>query len=183
MLNLELSDNIMSETGGEKMIEDHNPQLQVYVRKRFHKGITNPIVSPEKIQSDLPSEGPTETSPSSSSSGNPSYSSNDLLDLSFPECDLRKMGSEANFVSVSIPKFDGNYDHWSMVMENLLRSKEYWVVVESGYSQPTNMDRMTKTQKQNLEEMKLKDLKAKNYLFQSLDKSILKTNTQKETSK
>lgn len=46
MLNLELSDNIMSETGGEKRIEDHNPQLQVYVRKRFHKGITNPIVSP-----------------------------------------------------------------------------------------------------------------------------------------
>lgn len=31
--------------------------------------------------------------------------------------------------------------------------------------------------------MKLKDLKAKNYLFQSLDKSILKTITQKETSK
>ncbi|KAI5426148.1 hypothetical protein KIW84_031829 [Lathyrus oleraceus] len=70
------------------MIEDHNPQFQVYVRKRFHKGITNPIVSPAKIQSDLPSEGPTEISPSSSSSGNPSYSSNDLLDLSFPDINL-----------------------------------------------------------------------------------------------
>lgn len=45
------------------------------------------------------------------------------------------------------------------------------------------MDGITLTQKQNLEEMKLKDLKAKNYLFQSLDKSILKTITQKETSK
>lgn len=41
------------------------------------------------------------------------------------------MGSEANFASTSIPKFDSDYDHWSMV----------------------------------LEEMKLKDLKAKNYLF------------------
>lgn len=68
-------------------------------------------------------------------------------------------------------------------MENLLRSKEYWVVVESGYNQSTSMGGMTPTQKQNLEEMKLKDLKAKNYLFQSLDKSILKTITQKETSK
>ncbi|XP_050902807.1 uncharacterized protein LOC127115267 [Lathyrus oleraceus] len=99
------------------------------------------------------------------------------------ERDLRKMGSKANFVSTSIPKFDGDYDHWSMVTENLLRSKEYWVVVESGYSQPMSMDGMTPTQKQNLEEMNLKDLKAKNYLFQSLDKSILKTITQKETSK
>ncbi|KAI5387042.1 hypothetical protein KIW84_073263 [Lathyrus oleraceus] len=45
------------------------------------------------------------------------------------------------------------------------------------------MDGMTPTQKKNLEKMKLKDLKAKNYLFQSLDKSILKTITQKETSK
>jgi len=39
------------------------------------------------------------------------------------------MGSEANFAATSIPKFDGDYDHWSMVMENLLRSKEYWVAV------------------------------------------------------
>ncbi|KAI5442703.1 hypothetical protein KIW84_011656 [Lathyrus oleraceus] len=34
MLNLELSDNIMSETGGEKLIEDHNPQVM------FEKGFT-----------------------------------------------------------------------------------------------------------------------------------------------
>lgn len=31
--------------------------------------------------------------------------------------------------------------------------------------------------------MRLKDLKAKNYLFQSIDRTILKTITQKETSK
>jgi hypothetical protein len=34
-----------------------------------------------------------------------------------------------------------------------------------------------------LDEEKLKDLKAKNYLFQAIDKSILKTITQKETAK
>ncbi|KAI5401250.1 hypothetical protein KIW84_065919 [Lathyrus oleraceus] len=73
----------------------------------------------------------------------------DLLNRA-AERDLRKMGSEANFVSASIPKFDSDYDHWSMVMENLLRSKEYWVVIESGYSQLTSMDGMTPTQKQNL---------------------------------
>lgn len=95
------------------------------------------------------------------------------------------MSAEGNggFSSPAIPKFDGDYDHWSMVMENLLRSKEYWTVVESGYTQPGADEELTAAQKKTLEEMKLKDLKAKNYLFQSLDKTILKTMTQKETSK
>lgn len=93
------------------------------------------------------------------------------------------MGSEANFAATSIPKFDGDYDHWSMVMENLLRYKEYWVAAESGYTVPTSRDGMTAVQIKNPDDMKLKDLKAKNYLFQLIDKSILKTNTQKETSK
>lgn len=42
---------------------------------------------------------------------------------------------------------------------------------------------MTAAEKKSLEELKLKDLKAKNYLFQSVDKSILKTIIQKDTSK
>ncbi|KAJ1412935.1 retrovirus-related Pol polyprotein from transposon TNT 1-94 [Sesbania bispinosa] len=40
--------------------------------------------------------------------------------------------AEGNFVQAAIPKFDGHYDHWSMLMENLLRSKEYWSLVEEG---------------------------------------------------
>ncbi|XP_074305992.1 uncharacterized protein LOC141641220 [Silene latifolia] len=91
--------------------------------------------------------------------------------------------ANGNFAQPAIPKFDGDYDHWSMVMENLLRSKEYWTVVEAGYVQPDKMDALTDAQRKSLEESKHKDLKAKNYLFQSLDKTILKTITQKETSK
>lgn len=30
-----------------------------------------------------------------------------------------------NLGKPGIPKFDGYYDHWSMLTENLLRSKEY----------------------------------------------------------
>jgi len=30
-----------------------------------------------------------------------------------------------NFVQPVIPRCDGHYDHWSMLMENFLRSKEY----------------------------------------------------------
>ena len=42
------------------------------------------------------------------------------------------MAAENNFVQPTIPKFYGHYDHWSMLMENFLRSKEYWSLVETG---------------------------------------------------
>ncbi|KAL5790264.1 hypothetical protein ACOSQ2_005152 [Xanthoceras sorbifolium] len=29
-----------------------------------------------------------------------------------------------NFVQPAIPRFDGHYDHWSMLMENFLRRTE-----------------------------------------------------------
>ncbi|KAI3501210.1 hypothetical protein L1887_29073 [Cichorium endivia] len=94
------------------------------------------------------------------------------------------MGEEAGqFHGPSVPKFDGDYDHWSMVMENLLRSKEYWRVVEEGYHVIKPGEVATPTQQKNYEEFKLKDLKACNYLFQSIDKSILKTIKEKETAK
>ncbi|KAH9725329.1 retrovirus-related pol polyprotein from transposon RE1 [Citrus sinensis] len=45
------------------------------------------------------------------------------------------MASE-NFVQPAIPRFDGHYDHWRMLMENFLRSKEYWQVVSIGITEP-----------------------------------------------
>ena len=89
----------------------------------------------------------------------------------------------SNFAQPCIPKFDGDYEHWNMQMENLLRSKEYWSVIEMGYAESASGEVLTNAQRKTLEETKLKDLKVKNYLFQSIDKSILKTITQKETAK
>ena len=66
-------------------------------------------------------------------------------------------------------------------MENFLRSKEYWNVVESRVAEPTTG--ATEAQKTEFEVLKLKDLKAKNYLFQAIDRSILETILCKETSK
>ena len=43
------------------------------------------------------------------------------------------MTTEGNFAQPSIPRFDGRYDHWSMLMENFLLSKELWGLVETGY--------------------------------------------------
>ncbi|XP_028070425.1 uncharacterized protein LOC114272906 [Camellia sinensis] len=58
-----------------------------------------------------------------------------------------------NYVQPAIPRFDGHYDHWSMLMENFLRSKEYWTLVATGIVEP------------------------------AIDRTILETILQKETSK
>ncbi|PNX56825.1 retrovirus-related Pol polyprotein from transposon TNT 1-94 [Trifolium pratense] len=42
------------------------------------------------------------------------------------------MAENSDFLKPSIPKFDGYYDHWAMLMENFLRSKEYWSLIENG---------------------------------------------------
>nr|GLL41560.1 uncharacterized protein LOC109151979 [Ipomoea trifida] len=44
-----------------------------------------------------------------------------------------------NFVQPAIPRFGGYYDHyWSMLMENFLRSKELWCVIETAVVEPTS---------------------------------------------
>ncbi|XP_048231264.1 uncharacterized protein LOC125370294 [Ricinus communis] len=93
------------------------------------------------------------------------------------------MAEGNNSTIPSIPKFDGDYDHWCLIMENLLRSKEYWSVVQNGFVVPESEEALTAVEKKMLDEARLKDLKAKNYLFNSIDKTILKIITQKETSK
>ncbi|XP_013639207.1 PREDICTED: uncharacterized protein LOC106344355 [Brassica oleracea var. oleracea] len=72
---------------------------------------------------------------------------------------------------------------WAKLMENLLRSKELWGLIENGVSEPERNIILTGPQRSELAEQKLKDLKAKNYLFASIDKTVLKTIAKKETSK
>lgn len=93
------------------------------------------------------------------------------------------MASEGSFVQPAIPRFDGHYDHWSMLMENFLRSKEYWNLVEIGFVEPADGAAVTEAQQKSLDEMKLKDRKVKNYLFQAIDRTILETILKKDTSK
>jgi hypothetical protein len=86
-----------------------------------------------------------------------------------------------SFMPPSIPKFDGFYDHWSELMENLLRSKEFMSLIENGITiAPENA---TQEQLKAAEESILKDLKVKNYLFQSIDRSILETILERRTSR
>ncbi|MCH93882.1 retrovirus-related Pol polyprotein from transposon TNT 1-94, partial [Trifolium medium] len=91
------------------------------------------------------------------------------------------MAESSNFLQPSIPRFDGYYEHWSMLMENLLRSKEYWSLIETGVvAMPANA---TEEQRKAANDSKLLDLKVKNYLFQSIDRSILETILVRDTAK
>lgn len=50
-------------------------------------------------------------------------------------------------------------------MENFVRSKVYWQMVDSWVAKPMSNVVLTDTQETALEGLKLKDLKAKNCLF------------------
>ncbi|GAU51208.1 hypothetical protein TSUD_188920 [Trifolium subterraneum] len=68
-----------------------------------------------------------------------------------------------------------------MLMENLLRSKEYWSLIEVGVTvAPANP---TAEQQRLANANKLTDMKVKNFLFQSIDRSILETILHHETAK
>ena len=62
-------------------------------------------------------------------------------------------------------------------MENFLRSKELWVLVEEG------IPAADEAQRKAVEEAKLKDLKIKNFLFQAIDREITETILDKGASK
>ena len=67
-----------------------------------------------------------------------------------------------------------------MLMENFLRSKEYWGLVENGI--PATVEGLTDAQRKNIKDQKLNDLKAKNYLFQAINRSVLETILNKDTT-
>ncbi|WZZ22134.1 hypothetical protein YC2023_123521 [Brassica napus] len=67
-----------------------------------------------------------------------------------------------------IPKFNRDYEHSAMLTKNLLRSKEWWELVETGISQPGRNVILTGVQRTELAEQTVKDHKVKNYLFASI---------------
>lgn len=58
-------------------------------------------------------------------------------------------------------------------MKNFLCSKEFWSIIEAGFSEPDCGVVITKSQLKVLDKERLKDVKAKNYLFQEIDYPIL----------
>lgn len=70
-----------------------------------------------------------------------------------------------------IPHFDGHYDHWSELMENLLRAKGLWNLVETGFEKPAE------------ESVLIKDHQVKHYLYQAIDRNVFKQILDRSTSK
>ena len=82
-----------------------------------------------------------------------------------------------------IPHFDGYYNHWSELMENLLRAKGLWSLVENGFEEPRPGTLLTETQQMQLDDARTKDHQVKHYLFQSLDRSVFEQISDRCTSK
>lgn len=57
-----------------------------------------------------------------------------------------------------------------------------WELVEIGYTEASGSTQTDGQQKKN-DEIKLKDLKVKNYLFQAIDRTVLDTILKKDTAK
>ncbi|CAL2229173.1 unnamed protein product [Prunus armeniaca] len=87
------------------------------------------------------------------------------------------------FVQPAIPRLDGHYDHWSLLMENFLQSREYWSLGENCITEAAAETILTKAQRKALANQKVKDLKVKNFLFQAIDHVTLETILKKDTTK
>ncbi|KAI5447962.1 hypothetical protein KIW84_015413 [Lathyrus oleraceus] len=90
--------------------------------------------------------------------------------------------SSRKFVQPSIPKFNGFYEHWTKLMENFLRSKEMWNLVEDGVVVGPQNREPTDEETKTIAEQKLKDRKVKNHLYQAIDREILETILNDDTS-
>ncbi|KAI5422856.1 hypothetical protein KIW84_046037 [Lathyrus oleraceus] len=93
--------------------------------------------------------------------------------------------SSANgkFMQLAIPRFDGYYEHLAKLMENFLRAKEYLTLIEKGIDTVPEGTQATEAQMKVIEEQRLKDMKIKNYLYQAIDREILETILNDDTSK
>jgi len=86
--------------------------------------------------------------------------------------------------STKISHFDvQHYDHWSELMENLLRAKGLWDIVKFGVEKPDESADLTDEQLEQLENARLDDHKVKHYLFRAIDRTVFEQILDRSTSK
>nr|GEV17080.1 putative RNA-directed DNA polymerase [Tanacetum cinerariifolium] len=84
---------------------------------------------------------------------------------------------------LKVPVFDGHYEHWSEMMENLLRAKQVWNLIDPGIREPTVGVAQSEAEKKKLEELRMKDLQVKHYLYQAIDRVTFEQILDRTTSK
>ncbi|CAM8983646.1 unnamed protein product [Rhodiola kirilowii] len=86
--------------------------------------------------------------------------------------------------SAKIPHFNGNhYDHWSELMENLLKSKGLWGLIDAGFEEPKDVSKLTDAQMELLDNARQKDHKVKHYLFRAINRDVFEQILERRTSK
>ncbi|RDY04722.1 hypothetical protein CR513_11544, partial [Mucuna pruriens] len=86
----------------------------------------------------------------------------------------------SNFTVIRVQSINSSIE---LRMKNFMKSKEYWSIVADGIPIVVEGNQLSEAQKKAIHEATLKDMKAKNYLFQAIDKSILETILNKNTTK
>ncbi|GJU99983.1 putative RNA-directed DNA polymerase [Tanacetum coccineum] len=84
---------------------------------------------------------------------------------------------------LKVPVFDGHYEHWSEMMENLLRAKQVWNLIDPGIREPVVGIAQSDAEKKKLEELRLKDMQVKHYLYQAIDRVTFEQILDRKTSK
>ncbi|XP_071700148.1 uncharacterized protein [Rutidosis leptorrhynchoides] len=84
---------------------------------------------------------------------------------------------------VQIPKFDGHYDQWSKLMENLIKAKGLWYIVEQGVGEPRPGITLNDAQQKQLYSNRMKDHQVKHILFQALERELFEQILDRHSSK
>nr|GEZ20300.1 protein REVEILLE 8-like isoform X1 [Tanacetum cinerariifolium] len=109
-----------------------------------------------------------------------------------PSSEVSNQGEQAS-IPHGIPDFSEVYSFIGSVFDpetkgHVQKLKEmdpinFETAIEVGYTEPREGVKLSAVQQRTLDEMKLKDLKARNFLFYSIDKTILKTIAHKATAR
>ncbi|GAA0144188.1 hypothetical protein LIER_04700 [Lithospermum erythrorhizon] len=91
------------------------------------------------------------------------------------------MSDEKNMIKVL--KFEGHYDHWRELMENLLKAKGLWGMIERGHVEPLDGNMLNDNQRALLDEARMQDYQVKHYLFQAINRTVFEQILDRSTSK
>ncbi|KAJ0532224.1 putative RNA-directed DNA polymerase [Helianthus annuus] len=84
---------------------------------------------------------------------------------------------------LKVPQFDGHFEHWNEIMENLLRAKNLWHLIDPGITEPAVGVAINENQRKKLEELQTKDKQVKHYLYQAIDRVTFEQILDRRTAK
>ncbi|XP_076930697.1 uncharacterized protein LOC143595610 [Bidens hawaiensis] len=84
---------------------------------------------------------------------------------------------------LKVPIFEGRYEHWSKMMENLLRAKQLCGLIDPGIIEPAVGIAQSEAQRKRVEDLRAKDLQVKHYLYQAIDRVTFEQILDRSTSK